>query len=42
MYCRGIAKLRKKQAKEGEADIAAAIALRAKVSDNYTRHGIAP
>jgi tetratricopeptide (TPR) repeat protein len=42
LYCRGIAKLRKKQAKEGEADIAAAIALRAKVSDNYTRHGIAP
>jgi tetratricopeptide (TPR) repeat protein/predicted aspartyl protease len=42
LYGRGIAKLRKKQTKEGEADISAAIALRAKVSDNYTRHGIAP
>jgi tetratricopeptide (TPR) repeat protein len=42
LYGRGIAKLRKLKTADGQADIAAANALRPKTADFFGRHGIAP
>jgi tetratricopeptide (TPR) repeat protein/predicted aspartyl protease len=42
LYGRGLAKLRKKNTAEGEADIGAATAIWSSVADNFKRHGIVP
>jgi tetratricopeptide (TPR) repeat protein/predicted aspartyl protease len=42
LYGRGIDKLRKQKAPEGQADIAQAIVLRPKIAEDFSRHGIAP
>jgi tetratricopeptide (TPR) repeat protein/predicted aspartyl protease len=42
LYGRGIDKLRKQRAPDGQADIAQAIALAPKVADDFNRYGIAP
>jgi tetratricopeptide (TPR) repeat protein/predicted aspartyl protease len=42
LYGRGIDKLRKQKAPEGQADIAQAIALSPEIADKFNRHGIAP
>jgi tetratricopeptide (TPR) repeat protein len=42
LYGRGIDKLRKQKAPEGQADIAQAIAISPKIAEDFNRHGIAP
>lgn len=42
LYGRGIDKLRKRKAPEGQADIAQAIALSPKIADGFTRNGVSP
>jgi tetratricopeptide (TPR) repeat protein len=42
LYGRGVAKIRKKRVPEGEADIAAATAVRASIGEEFKRRGIVP
>jgi tetratricopeptide (TPR) repeat protein len=42
LYGRGVAEMRSKRAPEGQADIAAATAIRATVADEFSRRGIIP
>ncbi len=42
LYGRGVAKIRKQKAADGEADLARATALSSTVADEFKRHGIAP
>jgi tetratricopeptide (TPR) repeat protein/predicted aspartyl protease len=42
LYGRGVAKMRKTQVPEGEADIAAASAIWGSIGDEFKRHGIIP
>ena len=42
LYGRGIDKLRKQKAPEGQADIAQAIALSPKIADGFARNGVSP
>ena len=42
LYGRGVAKIRKQKASDGEADLARATALSGTVADEFKRHGISP
>jgi tetratricopeptide (TPR) repeat protein/predicted aspartyl protease len=42
LYGRGVAKIRKQKAADGEADLARATALSSTVADEFKRHGITP
>jgi hypothetical protein len=42
LYGRGIAKMRKNKAADGEADVAAAEKLRPAIADAFKKRGIAP